>query len=139
MFKSKNQKSSISLDINSTYVCTKGYSSKYAYMTQYDRRKFHLPGLITLEINWNRCKWVCKSQNGGPDITSRYGQIPLLFVHWFNESSSFWALSLYLTGILWVFVTSEVYLEVQITKKIGNFFPSLCFEIYQIAKKMHPF
>ena len=41
----------ISLDINFTYVCTKGYSSKYSYMTQYDRRKSHLPGLIMWEIN----------------------------------------------------------------------------------------
>ena len=29
-----------------TCVCTKGDSSKYAYVTQYDRRKLHLPELL---------------------------------------------------------------------------------------------
>ena len=53
---SRNLKSSISLDINFTYVCTKGYISKYAYMAQYHRRKLHLPGLITWEITQKRCK-----------------------------------------------------------------------------------
>ena len=34
-----------------TYACKNGYSSKYALMTQYDRRKLDLPGLITWEVN----------------------------------------------------------------------------------------
>ena len=64
MYKSRNLKSSISVDINFTYVYAKEYSLKYiyifdpcqsnimnAYMTQYDRRKLRLPELITREIN----------------------------------------------------------------------------------------
>ena len=64
--KSRNIKTSISHDINLTYVCTKGYISKYANITQYDRRILHLHGLITWETNYKRCKCVCKSQNVCP-------------------------------------------------------------------------
>ena len=63
-------KSNLSLDINFTCVCTKGYSSKYLYMTQYDIRKLHLIGLVTLEINQKRCKCVYKSQNVCPNVFS---------------------------------------------------------------------
>ena len=36
--KSHKLKSRSSLDINLTYVCEKGYSSKYAYMTKYENK-----------------------------------------------------------------------------------------------------
>ena len=45
--KSRNLKSRISIDINFTYARINGYSSKYAYKTQYDRgKKYNILGYI---------------------------------------------------------------------------------------------